>query len=453
MTWFCGNGFSGWRFAAGAAVCVNSAANAKRRRGIENGGCGGGAEVAGGAGFSFVKKILPLRGVWDTIAACYMPIKELIAAGVLAGAMFFRMFGVFTALPVAAVFAARLPGGDAAWIAGIAVGGYGITQALMQIPSGMLADYCGRKAALIAMLLVFAAGGFAAAAAETAWQLAAGRLLQGGGAVAAITAAWLSDISAPSRRAKAMLVYGAAIALAFVVSLLLAAPLAGALGLDGIFALSGWLGIVSAAAVLCLPSPPRPAAVQDSKTALNTEVKICAAGAFVAHYALSALFLRAPLLLEEYLPLAAHWRVYAPAFLLSLALSLPLVFAEKRVPAPVLAMLLLAAGAAFVFYNAGLWALGFGMFLFFGGFVVLESLIPARASRAAPAQKRGKALGAVMCMEFLGMFAGAAVSGALLDLSGAGAAFFGILLLIFGWFVIIRSVRPRGGAFLPTKEG
>lgn len=371
-----------------------------------------------------------------------MPNKELLAAGVLAGAMFFRMFGVFAALPVAAVFAARLPGGDAAWAAGIAVGGYGITQALMQIPSGMLADWCGRKTALAAMLLVFAAGGFAAAAAETVWQLAAGRLVQGGGAAAAITAAWLADITAPERRAKAMLVYGAAIALAFVVSLFAAAPLSGVLGLSGIFSLSGWLGILSAAAVLCLPAPPRPAAVRTQKTALNREIKICAAGAFAAHYALSALFLQAPPALEKYLPLAEHWKIYAPAFLLSLPLSLPLIFREKRMTAaPVFAMVLVAAGAATALGGGGIWQIGIGMLLFFGGFIVLEAVIPARASRAAPAQKRGAALGFVMSMGFLGMFFGAAVSGVLLDVAGVAAAILGLVFVIGGWFVIIGAVR------------
>ena len=370
-----------------------------------------------------------------------MPHKEFISAAVLAGAMFFRMFGVFAALPVAAVFAARLPGGDAAWAVGIAVGGYGITQALMQIPSGMLADYCGRKTALIAMLLVFAAGGFVAAAADTVWMLAAGRLLQGGGAVAAITAAWLADTAAPERRAKAMLVYGAAIALAFVVSLLAAAPLSGALGLPGIFSLSGWLGVLSAAAVLCLPAPPRPAAAKTPKTIINREIKICAAGAFAAHYLLSALFLQVPQMLEDYLPLAQHWRIYAPAFLLSLPLSLPLIFREKRIPAPVFAMLLMAAGAAAALNGGGGGQIGFGMLLFFAGFIVFEAVIPARASRAAPAQKRGAAMGFVMCMEFLGMFAGAVVSGILLDVAGPAAMVLAAALLIGGWFVIIGVAR------------
>ena len=372
-----------------------------------------------------------------------MPKKELIPAAVLAGAMFFRMFGVFAALPVAALFAASLPGGNAAWAAGIAVGGYGITQALMQIPSGMLADFAGRKTAMVAMLLVFAAGGFAAANADTVWQLAAGRLLQGAGAVAAIAAAWLADVAAPERRAKAMLVYGGAVALAFVAALFAAAPLAGTLGMSGVFELSGWLGVLSAAAVACLPPPPRPAADKSPKNAANREIKICAAGAFAAHYVLSALFLQVPPALKTHLPLAEHWKFYAPAFLLSLPLALPLIFREKQIPAPGAAMLLVLAGAAAALFGGGIWVSGAGMMLFFGGFVALEAVIPARAARAAPEQKRGAAMGAVMCVEFLGMFAGAAASGALLDAAGKIAAFFPVILIIGGWFAIMGMARPR----------
>lgn len=364
-----------------------------------------------------------------------MPLKELFAVGVLAAAMFFRMFGVFVALPVAAVFAASLSGGNALWAVGIAVGGYGITQALLQIPAGMLADIFGRKPVLIVMLIIFAAGGFVAAAADSVWQLALGRLLQGGGAVAAVTAAWIADITAPERRAKAMLVYGAAIAFAFVSSLFAATPLAGAWGLSAVFWLSGWLGVLSAAAVLCLPSPPTLARTKTGGAVLNRQIKILALIAFVAHYALSALFLQLPGLLEKQLPLAEHWQIYAPAFMASLTVALPLIFYDKRAAAA--ALILLAAGVTMAFADGDLWTIGGGLAAFFAGFITLEALIPARASRAVPPQKRGAALGIVMSMEFFGMFAGAAISGALSDMLGGGAAFFLLIVLIAAGFVII----------------
>ncbi len=371
-----------------------------------------------------------------------MPFKEFAAVGVLAGAMLFRMFGVFVALPLAAVFAASLPGGDAAWAAELALGGYGITQAILQLPAGMLADRFGRKPVMIFMLLVFAAGGFVAAAAETVWQLAGGRLLQGGGAVAAVAAAWISDVTAPQRRARAMLVYGAAIALAFVASLFAAPPLAGAFGLPSVFELSGWLGILSAAAVAALPAPPNSASTSRGG-AMNRRIAAYAACAFIAHYALAAVFLQIPALLRRELPLGEHWLVYAPAFLLSLPVSLPLIFAEKRIRAAAAAFALLAAGAALMLSDGGIWRIGAGLGVFFAGFVVVEAVIPARASRAAPPQKRGAALGAVMGAEFFGMFCGATGSGALLDFAGTGAAFWTLILFLAAGCGIMYGI-PRG---------
>lgn len=370
-----------------------------------------------------------------------MPFREFAAVGVLAGAMFFRMFGVFVALPLAAVFAASLPGGDLAWAAGLALGGYGITQAVLQMPAGILADRFGRKPVMIFMLLIFAAGGFVAAAAESVWQLAGGRLLQGGGAVAAVAAAWISDITAPQRRARAMLVYGAAIALAFVASLFAAPPLAGAFGLSSVFALSGWLGVMSAAAVSALPAPPNKVSRPRGGGAINRQIAAYSACAFVAHYALAAVFLQAPALLQTELPLGEHWRIYAPAFLLSLPVSLPLIFAEKKIRTAAAAFALLAAGAALLLSGGGIWRIGLGLGVFFAGFVVVEAVIPARASRAAPPHKRGSALGAVMSAEFFGMFCGATGSGALLDFAGTGAAFWTLIFLLAAGCGIMAKTR------------
>ena len=358
--------------------------------------------------------------------------QKLIPVAVLAGAMFFRMFGVFVALPIAAIFAASLSGGDKAWAVGLAVGSYGVTQAIMQIPTGVLADRWGRKPVLVGALLIFAMGGFVAAAADTVWLLMIGRLLQGGGAVASVTAAWIADVTAPSWRGRAMLGYGAAIALAFATSIILAAPLTVWAGLDGIFALAGWLGLVSAAAVLLLPSPPQERCPPTARLIINRDVALYAAGAFVAHYALSSLFLLLPPKLQNLLPLAEHWHLYAPAFLLSLLFGVPLVWKEKR-HTLIGAGLLTAAGLGLALTSEALWSVGFGLFLFFAGFVALEALVPARTSKSVAANIRGAAMGVVMTAEFAGMFAGAAVSGILITIVGAGMAVAVAVLLIFIW--------------------
>ena len=358
--------------------------------------------------------------------------QKLIPVAVLAGAMFFRMFGVFVALPIAAIFAASLSGGDKAWAVGLAVGSYGVTQAIMQIPTGVLADRWGRKPVLVGALLIFAMGGFVAAAADTVWLLMIGRLLQGGGAVASVTAAWIADVTAPSWRGRAMLGYGAAIALAFATSIILAAPLTVWAGLDGIFALAGGLGLVSAAAVLLLPSPPQERCPPAAPLIINRDVALYAAGAFVAHYALSSLFLLLPPKLQNLLPLAEHWHLYAPAFLLSLLFGVPLVWKEKR-HTLIGAGFLTAAGLGVALTSEALWSVGFGLFLFFAGFIALEALVPARTSKSVAANIRGAAMGVVMTAEFAGMFAGAAVSGILITIVGAGMAVAVAVLLIFIW--------------------
>ena len=372
-----------------------------------------------------------------------MPYKELTAVGVLAMAMFFRMFGIFVALPLAALFARQLASGELLWVVGLAVGGYGITQALMQIPSGLLADRLGRKPVLVAMLLIFSAGSFVCAYADSVWQLAAGRLLQGGGAVAAITSAWIADVVAPERRARALLVYGVSIALAFVLALFLAPLLADIFKPAGVFALAGGLGIVSAISVCLLPSAPQPPPTEDVQLSyFNASIKIYAAIAFISHYILSSLFLQIPLLLEKHLALESHWRLYIPAFVLSLFITLPLVFRRQSRLSPIIAFALMwAAMLVFVVSDHSQLELGLGMFLFFAGFTALEALIPARASCAAPAQRRAAALGVVMCMGFLGMFAGAFISGLVSNVAGANAALATGLLLITAGFVIITKAR------------
>jgi MFS family permease len=352
--------------------------------------------------------------------------------------MFFRMFGVFIILPVAALAAAALPDGSSGWMMGLVVGGYGITQALMQIPTGVMADRWGRKPVLIGALLVFAAGGFVAAAADNVWELIAGRLLQGSGAVAAVAAAWIADITAPERRARAMLVYGAAIALAFTVSLPVAPPLAGWLGSSGLFALAGILGVTSAVAVSLLPPPTAQATNSDKNSAVTAAVWPYAAGAFVAHYVFSSLFLRLPAALNDFFPLAEHWRVYAPALLAAIVIGVPIVIKERRFALPLAAVLLLPG--AIMTIDSWL-AATIGLTIFFTGFIIMEAQLPARASRTAPAQRRGEAMGVVMTAEFLGLFAGAAISGLITDVAGETTAQWVAALLIFCWFAIISRKK------------
>ena len=370
----------------------------------------------------------------------------------LAAAMFFRMFGVFAALPVVAAFAREMPGTQAAWAIGIAVGAYGITQALCQIPAGTLADRVGRKPALAAALALFILGSVLCAAANNILILILGRLLQGTGAVAAIAAAWIADLAPPEKRPQAMAAFGAAIGLAFVVSLFTAAPLSGAVGMDGVFIISAVAGILALLIILPLPSPVRmqsPQHISFREAFRSGQLKMCALGAFVLHYAMAALFLQIPLALSATLPLPQHWKLYVPAFALSLIPAVPLLMkvGKKSARAFPVAIALAAVGFAAALAGGGeVWNVGFGMFLFFSGFVVLEAALPAAASVAAPENGRGAAIGLVMTCEFMGVFCGGAVSGLLLHFVGVGGMMLAGIVLFCIWGGFWRKTGGRQGA-------
>ena len=366
----------------------------------------------------------------------------------LAAAMFFRMVGVFVALPVVAPFARGLPGPDGAWAVGMAVGAYGITQAAMQIPVGALADRVGRKPALALALVVFIVGGIVCAFADHVSGLVAGRLLQGAGAAAAAVAAWVSDLAPPEQRPQAMAVFGGAIAAAFAVSLLVASPLAGLVGTDGVFVVAALAGAVSLGLILPLRSPPRPVgrAASLREALAGGTLKRCALGAFVLHYAMAALFLQTPLALSETIPLAAHWKVYAPAFGLSLLAAVPLLMSagrRRRATTAIAAGLAAVGFAAAVLAGNDPWKIGGGLALFFGGLAALEAMLPAAAASGAPDGGRGTALGFLMTCEFLGVFCGGAVSGVLLDVAGEAGLATGGGILFLGWIVVLWRERKE----------
>lgn len=383
-----------------------------------------------------------------------------IGLAALAAALFCRMLGVFILLPVAAPLVSALPDGDAL-SAGLVLGGYGLTQALLQLPIGMLADKFGKKPVMLAALALFAAGGFAAAAAESAAGMVGGRLLQGMGAVAAVTAAWIADIAPPHRRAPAMAAFGGVIALAFVVTLFLAPLAVGWVGLAGVFEISGWLGVASFLLVLTLPPPPLSA--QDSAappmlsalSALlrNRELMKIALGAFALHYALATLFFILPTTLP--LPTAQHWQAYAPGFVAAIAPAWWLISRVERQPARCLkiAVALVFAGTVLLPAAEALAAAGAAVLAFFAGFMALEAALPALAARAVPAAARASAMGVVMSCEFASVFLGGAMAGALAQVApqaGGGAAVAVAALLLAGWFFVIAMPSAMPPAAPPA---
>ena len=383
------------------------------------------------------------------------PTRRAVAA--LAGIFALRMFGLFLLLPVLAIYAARLPASTPLLI-GLALGIYGLTQGLFQIPFGMASDRFGRKPVIALGLLIFMAGSVVAALADSVAGLIAGRAIQGAGAVSAAVLALTADLTGEAQRTKAMAVIGVSIGAVFLLSLMLAPPLQSAIGVAGIFWLSAGLALV-ALVVLWRVVPDPGATVSRSKPRSETEPLAAHFGGILAdrqllrlnfgvfflHTVLTAVFVTLPALLlaKSGLVLADHWKLYAPVLLLSVVGMIPLVMLGSRdrslKPAfnAAVGLFLLAATALAMTADRGIAALLVALWLFFVAFNALEAMLPSLVSRLAPATGKGAAMGVYNSFQFLGMFAGGLVAGWLSGRFGAGSVY---------WFCVATAGLWLAGA-------
>lgn len=381
-----------------------------------------------------------------------MSAREIRASVSLASIFALRMLGLFLILPVFAVHARGMPGGDNTTLIGIALGIYGLTQALLQIPLGAASDRFGRKQVIVAGLLIFAVGSFVAATASDVYTVILGRALQGAGAISAAVTALIADSTRDEHRTKAMAMVGASIGLTFAVSLVAAPVFYAAIGLAGLFALTGVLAIAGIAVVLWLvpQAPPkieRTDAANWRQVVFDGQLLRLNLGIFALHAVQMAMFVVLPVQLVELgLPLPQHWQIYLPAVLLSFALMLPpIIVAERRGR---MRLLLLAASALMVLVQIGLYglagstvAVGAWLLLFFVAFNILEASFPSLTSRLAPAASRGLALGIYNTTQAIGLAAGAAIGGWLAQHVGRGSVFLCAALTMALWFVLALRLR------------
>jgi len=388
---------------------------------------------------------------------------EIRASLSLASIFALRMLGMFLILPVFAVHARSMPGGDNAFWVGVAMGVYGLTQAFGQIPFGAASDKYGRKRVIIIGLVLFAFGSFIAAAATDLTWVIVGRALQGAGAISAAVTAFIADSTRDEHRTKAMAMVGGSIGLTFAVSLIAAPVMYRLIGMSGIFALTG---ILSALAILVVVyivpvAPPKPLARQVPfiDVLRNGELMRLNYGVFALHLTQLAIFVVVPSALVQYvdLPLAAHWKVYLPVVLVSFALMLPPIFiGEKRGK---MKQVFLGAIALMVAVQAGLWifmsrptmhwsVLVLLLFAFFVSFNILEACLPSLVSRIAPPAAKGAALGVYNTLQALGLFCGGLLGGWLQQHIGASSVFAVGAGLTIAWLIIATSMKnlPRRGA-------
>ena len=385
--------------------------------------------------------------------------QELRSSGSLALIFALRMLGLFLVLPVFALEAQHYAGGNDPAMVGLALGMYGLTQAVFQLPLGLASDRFGRKKVIIVGLLVFALGSLVAALADSLMGLVWGRALQGAGAVSAAVTALLADLTRDSVRTKAMAMVGGSIALMFSLALVLSPLLAGWVGLSGIFWITLALTLAGMAAVLWVV-PPEP--VQHTAMPRGRFADLLAypdllrlnVGVFVLHTVQMAMWVAVPtLLVQAGLVKTAHWQVYLPAVLLSFA-ALGRLFAMERkgqlrsalLLAIVLVLLVQAGlGALTLAGDApSLWLLGAAMLVFFIGFNMLEATQPSLVSRMAPDRLRGAALGAYNTLQSLGLFAGGFLGGWLSRHGSLTGVFAATALLCVVWLVVTWPLQPIG---------
>ncbi|KPK08012.1 MAG: hypothetical protein AMJ64_04760 [Betaproteobacteria bacterium SG8_39] len=384
-----------------------------------------------------------------------MTASELRAGLSLAGVFGLRMLGLFLILPVFAVHARALEGGGNLLLVGIALGAYGLAQAMLQIPFGMASDRWGRKPVIYTGLIVFALGSLLAAFATDIWTAIAGRVLQGAGAISSAVIALAADLTRERHRTKTMALIGAMIGFSFALSLVAAPLLYRWIGMGGLFGATAGLAIVSMWVLRALV-PEAPRRVQAVQAGARRVLGQCLRhrplmslnlGIFVLHLTQMAMFVvLPPRLVDAGLPLADHWKLYLPVVLASFVLMLPfVVFADRRNrPKPVLVTmiaLLVAVQFALGGMHHGLLALAALMGVFFAAFNVLEALIPSLVSRIAPTEARGTAIGVYNTSQTLGLFCGGLLGGALAGRYGAETVYGACALLAALWLVVALRMR------------
>lgn len=388
-----------------------------------------------------------------------MTATEIRASASLASIFGLRMLGLFLILPVFAVHAKSLPGGDNALLVGLALGMYGLTQAFGQIPFGIASDRFGRKPVIVIGLLLFIIGSLIAAIDTHVIWVVIGRAVQGAGAVSAAVTALIADSTRDEHRTKAMALVGASIGLTYAASLVISPLLYSAVGMSGMFLLVAVLAAAAIGVVLFIvpPAPPRsPERASFLQVLREPELMRMNFGVFALHAIQMSMFVVLPNVLVSAggLPLDEHWKLYLPVVLASFVLMLPPIFVGEKTGR--MKLVFVSAIALLLLVEIGLRAavvqsqLSFGLVVmlllaFFVAFNILEASQPSLVSRLAPAGSRGAALGVYNTMQAIGLFAGGAGGGWLAQRFGGSAVFTAGCLLTVAWLIIAASMKnlPR----------
>ena len=390
--------------------------------------------------------------------------RELRAAGSLAAVFSIRLLGLFMIYPVFAAYARHLSGATAASI-GLALGIYGLSQGLLQIPFGLLSDRIGRKTMIVIGLIAFGAGSAVAAASTSIEGVIVGRVIQGAGAVGSVILALVADLTAEENRTKAMAMVGVTIGASFMVALVAGPIVAGVIGVSGIFWLMVGLATIGIFITqLVVPDPKRLAVRRDAETVpamlgsvlRNPELLRLDFGIFALHAMLTASFLIVPDLLRLGwgMDSRTQWIVYLPVLLVSVAVMVPaIIMAEKyrrmktvlvgAVAVLAVSQFMLIAGARNPYVVLA------AITIFFAGFNIMEASLPSLITKTAPPDAKGTATGVYSSSQFFGIFVGGAAGGWAHQFAGNTGALGLTAAIATVWFIV--AVTMKGPSYLTTR--
>ena len=384
---------------------------------------------------------------------------ELRASVGLAGIFGLRMLGMFLILPVFAIYAKSLPGGEDHMLIGLALGMYGLTQAVLQLPFGMASDKFGRKPVIYFGLAIFAIGSFVAFMAHDIYWIIIGRSIQGAGAISAAITALLADLTREEHRTKAMALIGTTIGMTFAVSMAVSPLIYQAIGVPGMFALTGILSLAAIFVVAKLiPDPEKSLFHSDTEVSTsklkgvlkNAQLLRLNFGIFSLHAAQMAMFVVIPSALIEsgHMPESQHWKIYLPVMIFAFILMVPLIiYGEKKgklknVFVGAIALLLISQ-VLFSVLITSFWGIAATLLLFFTAFNILEASLPSLVSKIAPVSAKGTAMGVYNTSQSLGLFTGGAVGGVLASFGGHVSVFvFGAVMSVLWLLFAITMKAP-----------
>lgn len=391
-----------------------------------------------------------------------MSVEERRGAASLASIFGLRMMGLFLILPVFSTYAHGLDGAlEKPYLVGIALGAYGLTQALLQIPFGMMSDRFGRKPVIAVGMILFALGSVIAAMATSIEGVLLGRVIQGSGAVAAAVIALAADLTRDEHRTKAMAMIGITIGVSFAISMVLGPLLNAWVGVSGIFWLTAVLALASILVLyFIVPDPKQTSHHSDSEVTTSMFGQILKhqsllrldAGVLILHASLTAMFVVLPLVLADkkldLLAMSDQWMLYLPVMLLSFVLMIPLIIVAeaKRKMKQVFVLsigLLIAACVMLAMGHASIVWIGVALLVFFTGFNTLEASLPSLVAKYAPVGAKGTAIGVFNTSQFFGAFLGGVLGGFMYHpaIQNYAMVFWVVAAMLTIWLLIAMTMQ------------